>query len=232
MKHIKLISLYLIFSLALAMAQSNRDGIVPGPDRAEGDGPYNRLVIRGATLIDGAGGPPRGPVDIVIEGNKIASVSSVGYPGVPINEKRRPEAGDHEIDAHGSFVLPGFVDMHVHAGSVVKAPETEYVYKLWLAHGVTTVRGVGLANMEFSLSEKERSAKNEITAPRIWNYQRPGQGKDWKGGSVYQDPEVARKWVRYAAKKGIDGLKLGAFEPQIMEALIDEAKKQNLGSNF
>ena len=61
MKHIKLISLYLIFSLALAMAQSNRDGIVPGPDRAEGDGPYNRLVIRGATLIDGAGGPPRGP---------------------------------------------------------------------------------------------------------------------------------------------------------------------------
>tara|TARA_Y100000590_G_scaffold15958_5_gene19320 strand:+ start:7226 stop:8824 length:1599 start_codon:yes stop_codon:yes gene_type:complete len=230
MKHIKLISLYLIFSLALAMAQSNRDGIVPGPDRAEGDGPYNRLVIRGATLIDGAGGPPRGPVDIVIEGNKIASVSSVGYPGVPINEKRRPEAGDHEIDAHGSFVLPGFVDMHVHAGSVVKAPETEYVYKLWLAHGVTTVRGVGLANMEFSLSEKERSAKNEITAPRIWAYQRPGQGKDWKGGSVYQDPEVARKWVRYAAKKGIDGLKLGAFEPQIMEALIDEAKKQNLGT--
>ena len=230
MKHIKLISLYLIFSLALAMAQSNRDGIVPGPDRAEGDGPYNRLVIRGATLIDGAGGPPRGPVDIVIEGNKIASVRSVGYPGVPINEKRRPEAGDHEIDAHGSFVLPGFVDMHVHAGSVVKAPETEYVYKLWLAHGVTTVRGVGLANMEFSLSEKERSAKNEITAPRIWAYQRPGGGKDWKGGSVYQDPEVARKWVRYAAKKGIDGLKLGAFEPQIMEALIDEAKKQNLGT--
>ena len=32
------------------------------------------------------------------------------------------------------------------------------------------------------------------------------------------------------SQKGIDGLKLGAFEPQIMEALIDEAKKQNLGT--
>ena len=219
----------LLFLFTLIIAQSNRDGIAPGPDRAEGDGPYNRLVIRGATLIDGAGGPPRGPVDIVIEGNRITSVRSVGYPGVPIKKDRRPKAGDHEIDAHGSYVMPGFVDMHVHAGSVQKAPETEYVYKLWLAHGVTSVRGVGLGPLEFTLSEKERSAKNEVTAPRIWAYQRPGQGKDWKGGPV-RDPETARKWVKYAAKKGIDGLKLGAYEPSLMAALIDEAIKQNLGT--
>ena len=231
MKRVKQFFILLSSSFTLLIAQGDGfpKGLVPGPDRAEGDGPYSRLVIRGATVIDGAGGPPRGPVDIVIEGNTITSVRSVGYPGVPINEKRRPEAGDHEIDAHGSFVLPGFNDMHVHLGSVVKAPEAEYVYKLWLAHGVTTVRGVGLSNMEFSLSEKARSAKNEITAPRIWAYQRPGQGEDWEGGPV-RDPETARKWVRYAAKKGIDGLKLGSYEPDIMAALIDEAKKQNLGT--
>ena len=163
-------------------------------------------------MIDGAGGPPRGPVDIVIEGNRISSVRSVGYPGVPIKKDRRPEAGDYEIDAQGSYVMPGFVDMHVHAGSVQKAPETEYVYKLWLAHGVTSVRGVGLGPLEFTLSEKERSAKNEVTAPRIWAYQRAGQGKDWKGGPV-RDPETAQKWVKYAAKKVIEGLKLGAYEP-------------------
>ena len=125
--------------------------------------------------------------------------------------------------------MPGFADMHVHAGSVQKAPETEYVYKLWLAHGVTTVRGVGLGSLEFTLSEKKRSANNEITAPRIWAYQRPGQGKDWKGGPV-RDPQTARKLVKYAAKKGIDGLKLGADEPSVMAALIDEAKKHKLGT--
>ena len=229
MKKIMRITVLFTVLFTLVIAQSNRDGIAPGPDRAEGDGPYDRLVIRGATVIDGAGGPPRGPVDIVIEGNRIASIRGVGYPGVAINEERRPEKGDYEIDAHGSYVMPGFVDMHVHAGDVNKAPDTEYVYKLWLAHGVTSVRGVGLGSLEFTLSEKERSAKNEITAPRIWAYQRAGGGKDWKGGPV-RDPETARKWVRYAAKKGIDGLKLSAYEPSLMAALIDEATKQNLGT--
>src|SRR5262245_4552327 len=55
------------------------------PARHEGDGPFPRLIIRGATLIDGTGGPPRGPVDIVIEGNQITQVASVGYPGVRID---------------------------------------------------------------------------------------------------------------------------------------------------
>ena len=34
-------------------------------------GPYQRLVIRGATVIDGAGAPPIGPMDIVIEQDRI-----------------------------------------------------------------------------------------------------------------------------------------------------------------
>ena len=32
----------------------------------EGDGPHERLILRGATIIDGTGAPPMGPVDIVI----------------------------------------------------------------------------------------------------------------------------------------------------------------------
>jgi hypothetical protein len=36
--------------------------------------------------------------------------------------------------------------------------------------------------------------------------------------------------VRFAAQKGIDGMKLGAFDPEIMGALLDEAKKHGLGS--
>jgi len=58
---------------------------------SNGEGPYERLIIRGANMIDGTGAPMSGPVDIVIEGNKIASVHRVGYPGVLINEARRPK---------------------------------------------------------------------------------------------------------------------------------------------
>ena len=43
------------------------------PARREGEGPFTKLIVRGVTLIDGTGGPPRGPVDIVIEGNRITN---------------------------------------------------------------------------------------------------------------------------------------------------------------
>ena len=88
-RFLRLSIIFYIISVFLT-AQDKPKSILPGPDRSEGEGPFKRLVIRGATVIDGSGAPPRGPVDIVIEGNIITSVRGVGYPGVPINEKRRP----------------------------------------------------------------------------------------------------------------------------------------------
>lgn len=205
--------------------------VTPAPDRkpGEGEGPFERLIIRGATMIDGTGAPPMGPVDIVIEGNRIVEVEGVGAPKVAIDEKKRPEDATQEIDAHGSYVMPGIVDLHVHTGGVPKAPEAEYVYKLWMGHGITTVRGVPCGDLEWSLAERERSAKNEIVAPRIVSYHRPGSGEEWEDRKV-RTPEDAREWVRYAVGKGIDGLKLGAYRPEIMAALLDEAREHKLGS--
>ena len=197
------------------------------PDRHEGDGPFQRLVIRGATLIDGTGGPPRGPVDIVVEGNRITDIASVGVPHVPSIRRGGRRRGAREIDATGMYVMPGIVDLHVHQGTPQKAPESEYYNKLWLAHGITTVRGVPFASFAYSVHEKERSAKNEIAAPRYVVYQRPGTG--WGQGPV-TTPEQARAWVRWIKAHGADGLKLGAERPDLMAALLDEAKKLNMGS--
>jgi imidazolonepropionase-like amidohydrolase len=200
----------------------------------EGDGPHDRLILRGAIVIDGTGAPPRGPVDIVIEGDRIASINSVGYPMVEISDRGRPQNATREIDVSGMYVMPGFVDMHAHTGGAGKAPQAEYVYKLWLAHGVTTSRGVSHGGFEWSLEEKARSARNEIVAPRMFSYVRPGSGRGWSGGSI-DSPEAARAWVQWAAAQEIegqkiDGLKLGAYDPEIMEALIDEAHKHGLGT--
>lgn len=198
----------------------------------EGDGPHQRLILRGVTIIDGTGAPPQGPVDIVIEGDRIAEIRSVGFPGVPINEGSRPQGATRELDLTGHYVLPGFIDMHVHTGGPGKAPQAEYTYKLWMGHGVTTTRGVGHGPMMWSLEEKAKAARNEIVAPRLVVYARPGEAWD-KGG--IDSPEKAREWVRWAAAvrvegQGIDGLKLTAFDPPIMEALIDEAHKHGLGT--
>jgi len=45
--------------------------IEPAPDRSEGEGPFQRMVLRGPTVIDGTGAPPIGPVDIVVENDRI-----------------------------------------------------------------------------------------------------------------------------------------------------------------
>lgn len=214
-------------------AQAQRS-IQPGPDRksGEGEGPFERLVIRGATMIDGAGAPPIGPVDIVVENNRIKEIRSVGYPKVAIREANRPAKGVKEIDASGMYVLPGLVDCHGHIGGVAQGTPAEYVYKLWMAHGVTTVRDPGSGNgVDWTLRERERSAKNEIVAPRIYVYVRPGMG--WDKGQIIT-PELAREYVRWAKQKGADGFKViggdSIYDPEILGALLDEAKKLQMGS--
>lgn len=207
-------------------------GMHPAPARRadEGMGPYRKLVIRGVTLIDGTGAPPRGPVDIVIQGDKITDVIQAGWPGLPLKPNRAPLDADKEIDATGMYALPGFVDLHVHGGDPVKSPDLEYAYKLWLAHGVTTVRGVSLAPHDIAVSEKARSARGEIVAPRIYNYQTLGSG--WSGGRI-DGPAKARAWVQWAAKNGVDGIKFFALmdeTPEVMTAAIEEARKLGLGT--
>src|SRR5207245_6960120 len=46
-------------------------------------------------LIDGTGGPPRGPVDIVVNGNRITAIRNAGTPGLPLRPNRAPKA-DYE----------------------------------------------------------------------------------------------------------------------------------------
>ena len=225
------LSLVALVCLWLAMpgqAQDKEKKSVPkAPPRAEGEGPFDRLILRGATLIDGTGAPAIGPVDIVVERNRIVEIKSVGHPGVPIEEKKRPKAkrGDKELDLVGMYVLPGFVDMHAHIGGVAQGTPAEYVFKLWMGHGITTIRDPGSGNgLEWVLEHKAKSAKNQITAPRILAYTR--YDADQRGR--LSTPEQARAWVAEVAKKGADGLKLTSFRPDLMAAIIDEAKKQGL----
>ena len=220
--------LVLIACLVAPLAIRAQTAPPAAPDRTdEGAGPYDRLVLRGATLIDGTGAPPRGPVDIVIEGNRITTIASVGYPGVPIDESARPSAGDREIDLRGHYVLPGFIDMHGHLGGTAQGTPAEYVLKLWMGHGVTTVREPGSFNgTAWTLAHRERSAANAIVAPHLLAYVGFGQGRD----APIATPEEARAWVQEVAEQGADGIKFFGARPAIMQAALDEAQQQGLGT--
>jgi N-acyl-D-aspartate/D-glutamate deacylase len=91
------------------------------------------LIIRGGTVIDGTGGPPR-TADVAIHEGKVAHVG------------KTTEHARRVIDADGALVTPGFVDIHTHYDGQASwdsrlQPSSE--------HGVTTVVmgncGVGFA---------------------------------------------------------------------------------------
>ena len=208
-----------VFSFGAAAAQTI-------PERSLGEGPYDRLVIRGATVIDGAGAPPFGPADIVVEGGRITSVVPVGVPGLPVGE-RRPAAGTREIDAAGMYVLPGFVNLHghIHNEQTGQGVPPDYIFKLWLAHGITSVRELGNeAGAAWTAGAARRSARNEIDAPNIYPYP---VFRGWSAGDV-DTPEQARARIRQLKRDGAVGVKFFGAPEEILWAGLEEAKKLGL----
>lgn len=199
--------------------------------RDMGEGPYERLVIRGATVIDGAGAPPVGPIDIVVENGLIAGIVPVGAPGLPIDAKRRPAAGTREIDANGMYVLPGFVSLHahIHDESSGQGVSPDYIFKLWLAHGITTIRDLGNGGGTAWTSDlAKRSERNEIDAPEIYPFP---VFRGWSAGDV-DTPAQARARIRKLKSDGAYGVKFFGAPEEILWAGLEEAKKQGLRSTM
>jgi cytosine/adenosine deaminase-related metal-dependent hydrolase len=196
---------------------------------AAGEGPYSQIVIRGATLIDGSGAPPQGPIDIVVEGGRIAKIVPVGAPGLAIDAERRPAArpGAREIDAAGKYVLPGFINLHghIHSEDAGQGVAPDYVFKLWLAHGITTVRELGNEKgARWTADLAAKSERNEIVAPRIFPYP---VFRGWSSGEV-DTPDAARAKIRKLKAEGATGVKFFGAPEEILWAGLEEAKKLGL----
>jgi N-acyl-D-aspartate/D-glutamate deacylase len=90
------------------------------------------LIVRGGTTVDGSGGEPY-TADVGIAGGRIAVIDKLAG------------SAANEIDARGSILTPGFVDIHTHYDGQVT---WEHRVVPSSSHGVTTVdgqRGVGFA---------------------------------------------------------------------------------------
>lgn len=197
-----------------------------------------RLVLRNATIISGRGTPgtnrampAEGPVDIVIEGGRITDILLAD----PVNvasaggESFRP-TGDRVIDVKGMYVIPGLVEMHAHLPpdrGELGPRGHEYTFRLYLGHGVTTVRDAGTgAGMKFMGEQRRLSALNQIVAPRLVLCQRwPLPLRSWKDGN---SPDKARAMVREFKAIGADCIKISKSPgqyPDVLEAAVDEGKK-------
>lgn len=196
--------------------------VLHAPDREQGEGPFEKLIIKQAIMIDGSGAPPDGPVNILIENNKIKHIFSGELSSGQLDDAK-------VIDAAGMYVMPGFVDTHAHIGGAAQGVTAEYVHKLWLGHGITTIRDVGSLNgSEWTLNEKARSDKNEIIAPRIYAYT---CCRNWGDGTCSLSASEAYEFVHWAKEKGFDGFKfINRWTPEAMEVVTSEAKQLDLGT--
>ncbi len=175
---------------------------------------HDELLVTNAMVVVGVGTPAEGPYDIHIKDGKIHAMSG-SKDDAEIRNK-----GLQQLDATGSYVLPGFINMHAHtmytrAGIDMAQP---YQHYLWLASGITTVRDLG-SHTEVTLKEKKQSADGAIIAPRIFVY--PGI---WGNHS---SEDLQKKIVDFK-KQGADGLKFGMMDKQTFLTASKLAKKYNL----
>ena len=115
------------------------------------------VVIRGGRVLDGTGSPWR-VADVGIRGGKIAEVGRLGR-----------AKSDRAIDASGTYVAPGFIDIHTHSDiGILVEPTAECAVR----QGVTTHVIGNCGDSPAPISERYR----ELAVRRFEYY---AQAKDW-----------------------------------------------------
>ncbi len=178
------------------------------------EGPYARLVIRGAMVIPGHGGPAYGPADIVVENDTITHI--VALPPGGVAEASRP-TGERVIDAAGMWVMPGLIDLHCHIRE--EGLPLEYVYELKLADGVTTMIHGAERGFDQALEQQRLSEANRIVAPRLypirdWGPARsrdPGHAPPLDVIAPWHDPSKASELAPKLIAEGAHVIRIGSL---------------------
>ena len=208
-------SLWCVFALPSAHAQAKP--------------PAKRIAIRAGRLIDAKSSQPVTNALIVIEGNRIVSVTPGGA----------PPAGAEVIDLSRATVLPGMIDAHTHIllnGDVTAADYDEQLLKqsipyravlaarnarVALDHGFTTLRDLETEGAMYAdVDVKTAINRGEVPGPRLFVSTRamaptgayPLQGYSWEirvphGVQIVDGPENARTAVREQISNGADWIK-------------------------
>jgi cytosine/adenosine deaminase-related metal-dependent hydrolase len=152
---------------------------------------------------------------VMVRGDRIVAVG-------PANRVRVPE-GARRIEGAGRFLIPGLAEMHAHIPPPQDPAWQERVLLMYLAGGVTTIRGM-LGHPQH-LELRERAARGQIVSPTIYT-----SGPSFNGTSV-PNAEVARRMVEEQRRAGYDFLKI---HPGVPREAFDTlaATAQRVGIRF
>jgi imidazolonepropionase-like amidohydrolase len=194
------------------------------------------LIVNG-TLIDPGTGKiiPNGAVRI--EGDRIASIIQ--------NSEDIPRKGDSGIDARGKFIVPGYIDTHVHffqSGDIYTRPdavdlnsirpykeETEWIrshlddaFARYLRCGITSVLDIGGPLWNFEMRKRAnataKAPRVAAAGPLISSVSRPQLDLGDPPIVKIDTPEQGREMVRKLAAQNPDYIKIWYIVPGVQPA--------------
>lgn len=184
------------------------------------------LVIEGGTLIDGNGGTPVQDALIVIQDNRITSVTRKGQGNYPANAQ--------VIKADGKFILPGYWDARVNFVWFVSEP--------LLVNGITSIIDMAVGG-EVQVVHRDAVEHGKIPGPRTFTgvgfiSSRPTTVQQFLGtgfetplmpGRVPKSVEDARQITKnlLAGKPNMIVIQDGNIPLEYYQAIADEARKGN-----
>ena len=168
--------------------------------------------IRHVTVINVATGVELKDQTVTIQGERIVSVAAT-------QETDAAQPGG--VDAHGSFLIPGLWDTHVHVHET-------YELSLYVANGVT---GVRIMSGDRDTAAYRSELARQTPSPEIYLASAVVDGSPpvWPGSIVVKKPDDARRAVHEIKAGGADFIKVCSRIPrEAYFALADEAKKQHI----
>src|SRR5467141_1445013 len=172
------------------------------------------VALEGATLIDGAGGPPKPDVLIIIRNGHIEAIAHVNEIPIPKSAER--------INLVGRTIIPGLIDAHAHV--------ERWAAGRYVAWGVTTVRDLH-GGTDTVLSLKNDLNLGSILGPRMFSAGAMIDGipPTYSNATGISTPDQARRAVDQHAVAGVDYLKVYTkVTPALLRPLLDEAIKLRL----
>lgn len=140
---------------------------------------------------------------VMVRGERIAAIR-------PADAAEPPEDAV-VVDGRGRYLMPGLGEMHAHVPSGQGGREfMERVLFLYLANGITTIRGMLGAPVHLEVRESIR--EGELLAPRFYT-----SGPSLNGSSI-PDPDSARRAVLHQERAGYDFIKI---HPGLTRAAYD-----------
>jgi imidazolonepropionase-like amidohydrolase len=145
---------------------------------------------------------------VLVRDGRIVRIGPAGEVAVP---------DDARVAAEGGYLMPGLGEMHAHIPPRGGRAWMEDVLFLYLAHGITTARG--MLGQPDHLELREDVAAGEVLGPRIYT-----SGPSINGNSI-PDPDSARRAVRHQHEAGYDFLKIHpGLTREEYDALVEEAR--------